>query len=84
CNGPGPLPEHRRTNVRERNISADPDSEGDVENYQQGGEGRNEPAQETLEELSADISRRWLGGYEGLETLPGIVGTAMLGVSAAR
>jgi len=33
---------------------------------------------------SADISRRWLGGYEGLETLPGIVGTAMLGVSAAE
>ena len=37
-----------------------------------------------LEELSANISRRWLGGYVGLETLPGIVGTAMLGVSVAE
>jgi len=37
-----------------------------------------------LEELSADISRRWLGGYVGLETLPGIIGTAMLGISAAE
>jgi hypothetical protein len=84
CNGPGPLPEHRRTNVQERNVSADPDPEENVEDYQQRGEGRNKPAQEILEELSADISRRWLGGYEGLEALPGIVGTAMLGVSAAE
>jgi hypothetical protein len=28
--------------------------------------------------------RRWLGGYVGLETLPGIVGTAMLGISATE
>ncbi|MFO0006356.1 MAG: hypothetical protein ACK559_35060, partial [bacterium] len=27
------------------------------------------------------ISKRWLGGCEGLEAIPGIVGTAMLGVS---
>ncbi len=52
--------------------------------YQQKDEGHNKPAHEVLEELSADISRHWLGGYEGLETLPGIVGTAMLGVSAAE
>ncbi len=25
--------------------------------------------------------KRWLGGYEGLEVVPGIVGTAMLGIS---
>ena len=37
-----------------------------------------------MEKLSADISRRWLGGYEGLEVVPGIIGTAMLGVSAAE
>jgi hypothetical protein len=48
------------------------------------GEGRSIPPREVLERLSADISRRWLGGYEGLETLPGVVGTAMLGVSAAE
>jgi hypothetical protein len=84
CNGPGPLPEHHRTNDQKKNISTDPDSEEDMGNYQQRGEGRSTPPREVLEKLSADISRRWLGGYEGLETLPGIVGTAMLGVSAAE
>jgi hypothetical protein len=84
CNGPGPLPEHHRTNVQERNTSADPDSEEDVGVDQQRGGGHDKPVHEVLEELSADISRRWLGGYEGLETLPGIVGTAILVVSAAE
>jgi hypothetical protein len=51
---------------------------------QQRGGGHDKPVHEVLEELSADISRRWLGGYEGLETLPGIVGTAILVVSAAE
>ncbi len=51
---------------------------------QQRGGGHNKPVHKVLEELSADISRRWLGGYEDLETLPGIVGTAILGVSAAE
>ncbi len=55
-----------------------------MEDHQQGDEGHNKPAREVLEELSADISRRWLGGYGGLEALPGIIGTAMLGVSAAE
>jgi hypothetical protein len=55
-----------------------------MNDYQLKGEGRSIPSREVLEKLSADISRRWLGGYEGLETLPGIVGTAMLGVSAAE
>ncbi len=84
CNGPGPLPEHHRTNDQEKNVSADLDPEEDMDNYQQKGEGRSIPSREVLERLLADISRRWLGGYEGLETLPGIVGTAMLGVSAAE
>ncbi len=55
-----------------------------MEDYQQRGEGHDVPSHEALKELSADVSRRWLGDYEGLETLPGIVGTAMLGVSAAE
>jgi hypothetical protein len=84
CIGPGPLPGHRRTNVQERNASADPDPEEEAGDHQQGGNGHNKPAHEVLEELSADISRHWMGGYVGLETLPGIVGTAMLGVSAAE
>ncbi len=56
----------------------------EVGDHQQGGNGHDKPAHEVLEELSANISRRWLGGYVGLETLPGIVGTAMLGVSVAE
>jgi hypothetical protein len=75
------LPGHRCTNVQERDASADPDLGEEAGNHQQEGEGYNKPAHEVLEELSVNISRRWLGGYVGLETLPGIVGTAMLGVS---
>jgi hypothetical protein len=75
------LPGHRRTNVQERDAGADPDLGEEAGNHQQEGEGYNKPAHEVLEELSVNISRRWLGGYVGLETLPGIVGTAMLGVS---
>ncbi len=55
-----------------------------MDDRQLKGEGRHNPSREALEKLSADISRRWLGGYEGLEILPGIVGTAVLGVSAAE
>ncbi len=84
CNGPGPLPEHHRTNDQEKDVSIDPDPEKDMDDRQLKGEGRYDPSREALEELSADISRRWLGGYEGLEILPGIVGTAVLGVSAAE
>jgi len=84
CNGPGPLPGHRRTNAQGRHDSADPDPEEEVGDHQQGSNGYNKPAHEVLEELSANISRHWLGGYVGLETLPGIVGTAMLGVSVAE
>ena len=62
----------------------DPEPEEDVDDRQLKGVGRHNPSRETLEKLSADISRRWLGGYEDLEILPGIVGTAVLGVSAAE
>ena len=31
-----------------------------------------------------DVSKQWLGDYEGLEVIPGIVGTAMLGVSVVE
>jgi hypothetical protein len=39
---------------------------------------------EVLERLSMDVSERWLGGYESLGVVPGILGTAMLGVSAVE
>jgi hypothetical protein len=55
-----------------------------MDDHKLKGEGRCSPSREVLEKLSADISRHWLGGYEGLEILPGIVGTAVLGVSAAE
>jgi hypothetical protein len=84
CNGPGPLPEHHRTNDQEKSVSTDPDPEEDMGDYRQRDEGRGTPSREVVERLSADISKRWLAGYEGLETLPGIIGTAVLGVSAAE
>ncbi len=55
-----------------------------MEDDRQGSDGHNKLATEVLKELSANISRGWLGGYEGLEALPGVVGTAMLGVSVAE
>ncbi len=52
--------------------------------HRQGSDGHNKLATEILKELSANISRRWLGSYKGLEALPGVVGTAMLGVSVVE
>ncbi len=45
-------------------------------------ERQQEFSKELLERLSMDVGEWWLGGYENLEVIPGIVGTAMLGVSA--
>ncbi len=45
------------------------------------GEERRNLSREALEKLSMDVSKQWLEDYEGLEVIPGIVGTAMLGVS---
>ena len=52
-----------------------------MESRRKEGEGRRNLSREALEELSMDVSKQWLGDYEGLEVIPGIVGTAMLGVS---
>ncbi len=84
CNGPGPLPGHHRTKNREKDVGIDLEPEEDVNDQQLKGEGRQNSSRAILEKLSTDISRRWLGGYEGLEVVPGIVGTAVLGVSAAE
>jgi hypothetical protein len=84
CNGPGPLPGHRRTTVQETGKVANPDPEKEIEDHQQGENEHNDPTREALEELATDISRRWLGGYAGLEALPGIIGIAMLGISTAE
>jgi hypothetical protein len=53
------------------------------ETQQKEDEGED-PTHEVLERLAADISKHWLGNYAGLESLPGIVVTAMMGVSAAE
>jgi hypothetical protein len=81
CNGPGPLPEHRCTNIRGEGIDMEAESEGDVQDRYPEGGGHHSLSREALERLSLDIGKWWLGGYEGLEVVPGIVGTAMLGVS---
>jgi hypothetical protein len=41
-------------------------------------------APETLELLAASISNHWMGGYESLESVPGVIGTAVMGVSAVE
>ncbi len=84
CNGPGPLPGHHRTKILKAReaVELDPGerAEGARPERNQGGD----IAQETLEALAADISSNWMGGYESLESLPGVVGTAVMGVSAVE
>jgi hypothetical protein len=41
-------------------------------------------AQGTLETLAAGISSHWMGGFENLGSVPGIIGTAVMGVSAVE
>jgi hypothetical protein len=55
-----------------------------MDDRQLKGEGRQNFSCEALERLSMGISKWWLGDYEGLEVVPGIIGTAMLGVSAVE
>ena len=62
----------------------DPEPEEDMDDRQLKGEGHQNFSCEALERLSMDVSKRWLGGYEGLEIVPGIIGTAVLGVSAVE
>jgi hypothetical protein len=84
CNGPGPLPGHHRTNDQRIGVSLDPEPEEDMDSEQLNTERRQDFSKEVLEKLSMDVSKRWLGGYEGLGVVPGILGTAMLGVSAVE
>ncbi len=37
-----------------------------------------------MDALAAGISRHWLGGYTSLESLLGVIGTAVMGVSAVE
>jgi hypothetical protein len=43
-----------------------------------------EIAQEMLETLASGISSHWMGGYGNLASVPGIIGTAVMGVSAVE
>jgi hypothetical protein len=82
CNGPGPLPGHHRTNVREIGEAAEPDLRKEADDDRQKEDEYEELTREVMEKLAANISKHWLGSYAGLESLPGIISTAMLGVSA--
>ncbi len=55
-----------------------------MESRRKGGEERRNLSREALEELSTDVGKQWLGGYGSLGVVPGILGTAMLGVSAVE
>jgi hypothetical protein len=82
CNGPGPLPGHYGTNVRRIGEAAGPDLRKEADDDPQKEGEHEELTRERMERLATNISRDWLGSYESLESLPGIIGTAMLGVSA--
>ncbi len=58
--------------------------EEDMDDRQLRTEGRQNFSYEMLERLSMHVSERWLGGYEGLGIVPGILGTAMLGASVVE
>ena len=81
---PPALPGHRHTNVQGMSKVADLDLEKEIEDYQQEEDKHNKPTHEMREELATDISRRWLGVCAGLEAMPGIIGTAMLGISTVE
>ncbi len=55
-----------------------------MDDQQLNTERRQDFLKEVLERLSMDVSERWLGGYESLGVVPGILGTAVLGVSAVE
>ncbi len=64
--------------------AAGPDPEKEAGENQRKEHEHKEATHEVLEKLAADISRHWLGNYAGLESLPGIVGTAILSVSTVE
>ncbi len=78
------MPGHHRTNFPGTRKTAEPDPGEKTSETQTEGDGGRGPTHEALKRLAANISRLWLGNYAGLEALPGIVGTAMMGVSAAE
>ncbi len=81
CNGPGPLPGHHRTKGLKTKGAVGLDPEGEAGEAQPETDRGREAAQETLEALAASISGHWMGGYENLGSVPGIIGTAVMSVS---
>ncbi len=84
CNGPGPLPGHHRTKFLKAREAVESDPGEGTDKTQPMGSQDEDVAQETLEALAAGISRHWLGGYTSLESLPGVIDTAVMGVSAVE
>jgi hypothetical protein len=84
CNGPGPLPGHHRTKNLKAREAVEPDPGERTDEARPEGSQVGDVAQETLEALATGISSHWMGGYESLESLPGVIGTAVMGVSAVE
>ncbi len=84
CNGPGPLPGHHRKRILKARgvVEFDPGEGADEAQPEENPGGKI--AQETLEALAAGISNHWMGGYESLGSVPGVIGTAIMGVSAVE
>jgi hypothetical protein len=84
CNGPGPLPGHHRTRILKARGAVKFDPGEGADEAQPEDDLGGKIAQETLEVLAAGISNHWMGGYESLESVPGVIGTAVMGVSAVE
>jgi hypothetical protein len=84
CNGPEPFPGHHRTKILKARgaVEFDPVKGADEARPERNQGGDID--QETLEALAAGISSHWMGGYESLGSLPGVIGTAVMGVSAVE
>jgi hypothetical protein len=60
------------------------DSGGEADEARPETDREREVAQETLEALAAGISSHWMGGYENLGSVPGIIGTRSDGCQRHR
>ncbi len=84
CNGPGPLPGHHRTKTPEAKGTVQFDPGEEMDEARPKTDRDREVAQAALEALAAGISSHWMGGYESLEFVPGVIGTAVMSVSAVE
>ncbi len=75
------MPGHRRRKELKTKGTAELDLEGGADEVQPEADRGRKATQETGEALAAGISGHWMGGYGDLGSVPGVIGTAVMGVS---